>query len=362
MEALSAGNMSSSSLPPLRNLPQWSRVGTLDRTRYPCSFPQNNVNPIPLSPALKTNKPEPPQQASRGELDANLRAATLERNLKFLQEQHSETLEKLHKEIELLKQANQDLIFRMIMNQGFIHQDLKPGQSVEMEHRTLKLHLNKMLGTLSCAGPTTSLTEAAQMISRDHCTGKRHSQKGAQRRPLPPEDGVREQRVAQKVFQKLSSTRRKLSTETAAGRSSGMAPCQQACAAMPVLTLHPELDEAQMLITSLTPLLIKVTPSGTPRAPTLQECAVIVRHLLSASSLQSQELLRLKTSLKDMLCSNKWTPDAYLLAKAYLAELSQEQEVVQLPQVPLKEPAIKPQSKECGGVGIRRQRNLCGRV
>ncbi|XP_059839305.1 coiled-coil domain-containing protein 74A isoform X2 [Hypanus sabinus] len=292
---------------------RWQQWSSWQRTRQRLSR-----RPAFCSRPL-TDKPEPPRQAGpgseHGKMDANLRAAALERNLKFLQEQHSETLEKLHKEIELLKQANQDLIFRMIMNQGLIHQ----------------------VGTLSCAGPTTSLTEAAQMISRDHCTGKRHSQKGAQRRPLPPEDGVREQRVAQKVFQKPSSTRRKLSTETAAGRSSGMA-----CAAMPVLTLHPELDEAQMLITSLTPLLIKVTPSGTPRAPTLQECAVIVRHLLSASSLQSQELLRLKTSLKDMLCSNKWTPDAYLLAKAYLAELSQEQEVVHLPQVPLKEPAIKP--------------------
>ncbi|XP_059839307.1 coiled-coil domain-containing protein 74A isoform X4 [Hypanus sabinus] len=251
---------------------RWQQWSSWQRTRQRLSR-----RPAFCSRPL-TDKPEPPRQAGpgseHGKMDANLRAAALERNLKFLQEQHSETLEKLHKEIELLKQANQ---------------------------------------------------------------GKRHSQKGAQRRPLPPEDGVREQRVAQKVFQKPSSTRRKLSTETAAGRSSGMA-----CAAMPVLTLHPELDEAQMLITSLTPLLIKVTPSGTPRAPTLQECAVIVRHLLSASSLQSQELLRLKTSLKDMLCSNKWTPDAYLLAKAYLAELSQEQEVVHLPQVPLKEPAIKP--------------------
>ncbi|XP_072099386.1 coiled-coil domain-containing protein 74B-like isoform X6 [Mobula birostris] len=320
--------MSSTSLPPLRNLPQWSHVGTLDRTRYPCSFSQNNIHPIPLSPALKTSKPEAPQQPSHVnehcEVDPNLRAAMLERNLKFLQEQHSETLEKLHKEIELLKQANQDLIFRMIMNQELIHQ----------------------VGTLSCAGPTTSLTDAAQMICRDHSTGKKHSQKGAQRRPVLPEDGVREQRVAQKELQKPSSTRRKLCTDTAAMRSvccrsNGTAPCRQAYAALPVLTLHPELDEAQMLITSLTPLLIKVTPSGIPRAPTLQECAVIVRHLHNTSSLQSQELLRLKTSLKDMLCSNKWTPDAYLLAKACLAELSQEQEVVQLPQVPLKEPAIK---------------------
>ena len=30
--------------------------------------------------------------------------------------------------------------------------------------------------------------------------------------------------------------------------------------------------------------------------------------------------MRLKTDLRDVLYSHKWTPDAYLLAKAYIAE------------------------------------------
>ncbi|XP_078277646.1 coiled-coil domain-containing protein 74B isoform X2 [Rhinoraja longicauda] len=345
MEALSAGDMSSTSLPPLRNLPQWSRVGNLDRTLYPHSFAQGNVNPIPLNPAVKTktNKIEAPQQPShvyeQQEVDPNLRVTTLEKNLKFLQEQHSETLGKLHKEIELLKQANQDLNFKMIMNQRPTHQDPKPGEPVEMEEGALKLQLNKTSGSSSCTGPITSLTDAVPLTVRDHSTGKKHSQRCAQRRAMLPEDGVKEQRAAPKESQKQSCTRRKLFTEAANRRSNGPAVSQQTCAALPVRTLHPELDKAQMLITSLTPLLIQINPSESPRAPTLQECAIIVRHLHNTSSLQSQELLHLKTSLRDLLYSNKWTPDAYLLAKAYLAELSQEQDVVQLPKVPLTERA-----------------------
>ncbi|XP_055511908.1 coiled-coil domain-containing protein 74A isoform X1 [Leucoraja erinacea] len=339
MEALSAGDMSSTSLPPLRNLPQWSRVGNLDRTRYPRSFPQGNVNPIPLTPAVKTktNKTEAPQQPShvyeQQEVDPNLRVTTLEKNLKFLQEQHSETLGKLHKEIELLKQANQDLNFKMIMNQRPTHQDPKPGEPVEMEEGALKLQLNKTSGSSSCTGPITSLTDAVPLTVRDHSSGKKHSQRCAQRRAMLPEDGAKEQRAAPKESQKQSCTRRKLFTEAANKRSNGPAVSQQTCAA------PPELDKAEMLIISLTPLLIQINPSESPRAPTLQECAIIVRHLHNTSSLQSQELLRLKTSLRDLLYSNKWTPDAYLLAKAYLAELSQEQDVVQLPKVPLTERA-----------------------
>ncbi|XP_078082903.1 coiled-coil domain-containing protein 74B isoform X2 [Mustelus asterias] len=315
MEALSPGDMSSASLPPLRNLPQWSRVGTLERSRYPRSlFQNNNVKHLPLSPGAKPPKSEAPHQLSplfeQRELDPNLRVITLEKNLQFLQEQHSETLGKLHEEIELLKRANQDLHFKMIMNQ--IPQ-----------------------GSLSCVSPTGSFTATAQFSCRDHSTGRKHPQKGNQRRAVLQEDRVKEQRTALKEPQKHSSARRKLSTETANRRSSGTEGSQQP--ALPVLTLQPELDQAQMFITSLTPLLIQIDPSGSPRAPTLQECAIIVQHLHNTSSLQSQELLRLKTSLKDLLYSNKWTPDAYLLAKAYLADLSQERDVVQLSKVPLKE-------------------------
>ncbi|XP_072355635.1 coiled-coil domain-containing protein 74B isoform X3 [Scyliorhinus torazame] len=294
MEALSPGDMSSASLPPLRNLPQWSRVGTLERSRYPRAlFQDSNVKHLPLSPSTKAAKSEARHQLSpryeQREMDPNLRVITLENNLQFLQEQHSETLGKLHEEIELLKRANQDLHFKMIMNQRLSPQ------------------------------------------------GRKFPQKGNQRRAALQEDRVKEQRTALKEPQKHSSARRKLSTETANRRSSGTEASQQPSSALPVLTLQPDLDQTQMFVTSLTPLLIQIDPSGSPRAPTLQECAIIVRHLHNTSSLQSQELLRLKTSLKDLLYSNKWTPDAYLLAKAYLADLSQERDIVQLPKVPLKE-------------------------
>lgn len=44
------------------------------------------------------------------------------------------------------------------------------------------------------------------------------------------------------------------------------------------------------LITSLQPLRIHSDPSHPPRAPTLQECEVIIRQLYNANSLQSQEV------------------------------------------------------------------------
>uniref|UniRef100_A0A8C0IME0 Coiled-coil domain containing 74A n=1 Tax=Chelonoidis abingdonii TaxID=106734 RepID=A0A8C0IME0_CHEAB len=42
----------------------------------------------------------------------------LERSLKFLQQQHAETLMKLHEEIEYLKRENKELHYKLIMNQS----------------------------------------------------------------------------------------------------------------------------------------------------------------------------------------------------------------------------------------------------
>uniref|UniRef100_A0A8C6AT49 CCDC92/74 N-terminal domain-containing protein n=1 Tax=Monodon monoceros TaxID=40151 RepID=A0A8C6AT49_MONMO len=49
--------------------------------------------------------------------EAQKRALDLEKRLQFLQQQHSETLVKLHEEIEHLKRENKDLHYKLIMNQ-----------------------------------------------------------------------------------------------------------------------------------------------------------------------------------------------------------------------------------------------------
>ncbi|XP_045923620.1 coiled-coil domain-containing protein 74A [Micropterus dolomieu] len=74
------------------------------------------------------------------------------------------------------------------------------------------------------------------------------------------------------------------------------------------------------LITSLQPLRIHSSPSHPPRAPTLQECEVIIRQLYNANSLQSQEIIRVKALLRDIVLSKKITPENYILTKAYLVD------------------------------------------
>ena len=59
---------------------------------------------------------------------------------------------------------------------------------------------------------------------------------------------------------------------------------------------------------------------GGSRQPTLEECEAIIRDLQSKNHKQAHELLQIKADLKDVLYSHKWTPDAFLMARAYLSE------------------------------------------
>ncbi|XP_066502204.1 uncharacterized protein si:ch211-222n4.2 isoform X2 [Hoplias malabaricus] len=94
----------------------------------------------------------------------------------------------------------------------------------------------------------------------------------------------------------------------------------------------PELKGG--LITSLNPLRIHCNPSHPPRAPTLPECEVIIRQLYNANSLQSQEILRIKAVLRDIIFNRRITPENYILTKAYLADDKRVEEPERFPKLP----------------------------
>ncbi|KAF4072173.1 hypothetical protein AMELA_G00260170 [Ameiurus melas] len=123
-----------SNLPPLRNLPSWSRVGTLDRARYPllvsceCEYKaapsdgqghktaQTSVGMDPGPAGARMDPTGARMDPTGPRMDpAGARVASLEKDIQFLQQTHKCTLEKLHEEIEHLKRANKELQYRLIM-------------------------------------------------------------------------------------------------------------------------------------------------------------------------------------------------------------------------------------------------------
>lgn len=89
-------------LPPLSTLPQWSRINTLDRGRYPKPFVKDKL----------TTGPEPRKEEDEdrdvdiSELNPSQRVHHLEKSILFLRQQHQEVLKSLHDEIEILKKEN----------------------------------------------------------------------------------------------------------------------------------------------------------------------------------------------------------------------------------------------------------------
>ena len=98
-------------LPPLNNLPQWSRVNTLDKARYPKPFLKDRLAPLPNPP---TDKRRDSIDSDDNELEKveevvqnpQIRIQYLEKSLNFLRTQHQEVLSNLHDEIDTLKREN----------------------------------------------------------------------------------------------------------------------------------------------------------------------------------------------------------------------------------------------------------------
>lgn len=121
--------MSTSNLPPLRNLPSWSRVRDLDRVRYPRLL---SSDPVVRAPPVGIKSPKAAAQPRTDTHGTSI--ASLEKAVLFLQQQHTDTLERLHAEVEDLKRVNK----------GVLH--CSPSS----------FHLRRLLNGLKCFYPRTA--------------------------------------------------------------------------------------------------------------------------------------------------------------------------------------------------------------
>lgn len=112
-----------SQLPPLNNLPQWSRINTLDKARYPKPFLKDRLQPLPNMhtegmagmPGIQTDSAGSSEDREEGSAvilqpsgdgNSSQRIQHLEKSIHFLQVQHQEVLANLHDEIEKLRREN----------------------------------------------------------------------------------------------------------------------------------------------------------------------------------------------------------------------------------------------------------------
>ncbi|KAL4223629.1 Coiled coil protein 74 [Mactra antiquata] len=268
-------------LPPLGTLPQWSRVNTLNRGGYPKPFTKDKL--MPASDKI-AGLDEDERNLDLSELNPAQRIHHLERSILFLKQQHAEVLKSLHDEIDNLKKENKDLHFKIIMS-----------QKQQQQHHA----------------------EGGSASSRRSRTGK-------DARLLEKEDKTDELKI---IFLEEEIKELKRALREARNRNTYLSQVIDQSEDVKKKQQHTiDTLKYQMSQGGTASLADQITSGPSlfnlsgGRQPTLAECEAIIRRLQQINEQQQHELDNLKSDLRDVLYSHKWTPDAYLLAKAYVAE------------------------------------------
>lgn len=272
---MAAGNetqSSSSQQPP--HLPSWRRTSLLMRPPSIKVLPKDNNQP----PDVTSNEGE---DFNDSYVDLPQKIQQLQRNLSFLKRQHLDTLQQLHKELERLKKENKDLSFKMVMCKCG-QTEVKTGEVKAAEARLRTDRQRKMMQSMSGdendrGSPNDELRTIFLEEEVRELKNALHSERSRALRLMRV--------IEQKVLEQKSSG------EAAGTKSNTKSSAEKGSA------------------------------SGEGINPaTLQEYESVIKRLQVKLDQKAHELTQIKADLRDVLYSHKWTPDAYLMARAYVSD------------------------------------------
>ncbi|XP_061025227.1 coiled-coil domain-containing protein 74A-like [Eubalaena glacialis] len=216
-------------------------------------------------PRLPAVPPYPGQHgAPVGLSEAQKRALDLEKRLQFLQQQHSETLVKLHEEIEHLKRENKDLHYKLIMNQ----KPQKKGSISSSSFQSNKSISNTVVSGKARPQPTSSKKQDSKADVPQKLDLEEEPLVAALLHSSRVDKALRAQGLAK---DKVES-----SNPAATSVAGSLLKGKQVPGAPPSMRLPPHLC----------------------KPATLQQCEVVIRQLWNANLLQAQELQHLKSLLE----------------------------------------------------------------
>ncbi|XP_075826177.1 coiled-coil domain-containing protein 74B-like isoform X2 [Microtus pennsylvanicus] len=246
---MSGAGVAAGARPPSSGAPG-SRSATRPRPRHPVGLQHAGTQKAPL-----------------GLSEAQKRILDLEKSLQFLQQQHSETLVKLHEEIEHLKRENKDLHYKLIMNE-------KPQKKGSLS--TSSLQSNK-----SASNSTASANSQGKTKPQPSSFKKQELKSDALQKTELEEQSLSSAALFHSSqLDKASGVQGQAKDEDAEASNSGAT----------VGGSHGRQGTGMASILGLPPCLRKPT--------TVQQCEVVIRQLWNANLLQAQELQHLKSLLE----------------------------------------------------------------
>ncbi|KAM9194498.1 coiled-coil domain-containing protein 74B isoform 2-T2 [Dugong dugon] len=237
--------------------------------------------------------------------EAQKRVLDLEKSLQFLQQQHSETLVKLHEEIDHLKRENKDLHYKLIMNQ-------KPPKKGSFSTSSIQSNKSVSNSTVSAVSQGKVRTQPSSSKKQD---SKADVPQKADLEEEPLSPGLLHSGKLDKApgVGVQGQARDKDAEAFSVGAAPGAGSQSKGRPMAPLVSLPPHLR----------------------KPTTVQQCEVVIRQLWNANLLQAQELQHLKSLL-----------DGDQQPRAALEEPGpsspKDQEATQFPKV-----ATKGLSKKC---------------
>lgn len=355
LQAMSKVPTQSSNLPPLQNLPSWSR-NSLGRRKPPRPIIRDRLQPIK---SIREEMDEIGEDKSKGkanlpgrivsapsrghELDGAQRIENIEKRIDYLRAQHAETLTNLHNEIERLKAENKELNFKLVMARTGVNLAKDDVSSVPDESRALQVTgsdeevQDLLTETLDVSKsrheekpplqhPVKETSSKSTLQQASGSSAKRNKRSGSGKKgaavkatPTPPLSAK-----SLNTKPKSSGRSKTKSQHSHEQQHSNLSsPYAFSLNSTPPSGVKQGVSVGQsVLVVTIKDKTVKVhmPTDSAPRSPTLVECKAIIKHQQETNKRQEQELSKLKSDLNDALYSDKWTPDAYLLAKSYMAE------------------------------------------
>lgn len=279
-----------------------------------------------------------------GEVDFQKKVQYLESTMNFLKKQHHDVLDALHAEVDRLKRHNQELQYQIAMLQAFpvSNTDFSAAKTTQenTDSRTTLGTTTKMVTNVTDDDDDVSNAVTSQQDdAKDDLKDTKKKLDKLQMTFMEEEVNEIKKMLKDEKLQNIR-LRDQLAKETANKPPSSVIGGLSQLVYSNVVPHRPsepkpssEHQQQQQQHSnrapkgaaslpfgaSVEPLQVRVYPQ-LPRPPTLQECEVIIRHLVNENGKQSNELSKMKTDLRDVLYTHKWTPDSYLLAKSYLPD------------------------------------------
>ncbi|RNA07090.1 coiled-coil domain-containing 74B-like isoform X1 [Brachionus plicatilis] len=247
--------------------------------------------------------------------DPNLKLKYLEKSIKFIQQQHTETLNSLHQEIEKLKDENRELHFKLAtrkssssLNNSLTNskqsfkQEVDKGKNEVIDDRVLheKIEKNNFDKVLKNAFKEKNLDKRLEDLKTNFESSKFDDLFA---RLVDAENKNEYLTNLLTQLQAKRSTNTEYKTNNVNSTNTAINPITK-------ININQ--------IYSIDPLRIKMSEAEEPRAPSLQESEIIIKKLFDIYKQQKQQISNMKVVLKDLMQNENLSNQAMLLTKDLL--------------------------------------------